>query len=372
MKVLITGITGQDGSYLAEQCLERGDQVFGLIRRTSTNNQWRLKKARKISETLNHMLDFPCFSLLKGDITDYTSVNRIIREVQPDQIYNLAAMSHVGDSFNQPLYTWQATAIGCLNVLESVRELGLNCKIYQAGSSEQFGSSYNERYVDGVLQKFQNEETEMSPRSPYAVAKTAAFQYSKLYRDSYGLFVSVGILHNHSSERRGEEFLTQKVIKWIKEYRKFLHNSVQSSCYEEFRDESITIERWWDNNRYWQRQEFPKLRLGNLSSYRDESYAPDMTRGMMLMLDQNKPDDFVLASGKSYSMEEFVQKAFNKAGLGDWKNYVVIDPQLYRPAEVDYLCGDATKAREVLGWEPKHNLDDIIEKMLSSTESDQT
>jgi len=327
MKAIIFGITGQDGSYLAELLIEKGYEVVGITRRVSVPTLNRI----------NHIL--PKIKIVEGDITDAFSVSNVIKEEEPDEIYNLAAQSHVGTSFKQPSLTWDVTAGGVLNILEAIRYSGIKdaIKFYQASSSEMFGKNYNLREGFAEMIKFQDEKTPFAPQSPYAIAKLAAHHLVRNYRDSYGIFACSGILFNHESERRGEKFVTRKITKWIGEF----------------------VASGMD-------KEFPTLRLGNLDAKRDWGHAEDYVRGMWQMVQHKTPDDYVVATGETYSVREFLDIAFKYVGIDDWENLVVIDPEFYRPAEVDYLLGIPTKAKRVLGWEPHISFEKLVERMVDS------
>src|SRR5437867_9892796 len=304
MKALITGITGQDGSYLAELLLSKGYEVFGVIRRSSSFNTGRLDQIYQDPHVPNAHLH-----LLYGDLNDASSLNKIIRTVRPDEIYNLGAQSHVRVSFDIPEYTAEITGVGTVRLLEAIRESGLTPRFYQASSSEMFGK---------VQEIPQRETTPFYPRSPYGVAKVYGHFITVNYRESYGMFCCSGILFNHESERRGKEFVTRKVT-----------------------DAAARIKLGLTK----------ELRLGNLDAKRDWGFAGDYVQAMWLMLQQDQPDDFVVATGETHSVRELVETAFERVGL-DWQRYVVQDPSLVRPAEVDLLIGDPTKARRVLGWQP--------------------
>ena len=327
MKAIIFGITGQDGSYLAELLIEKGYEVVGITRRVSVPTLNRI----------NHIL--PKIKIVEGDITDAFGVSNVIKEEEPDEIYNLAAQSHVGTSFKQPSLTWDVTAGGVLNILEAIRYSGRKdaIKFYQASSSEMFGKNYNLREGFAEMIKFQDEKTPFAPQSPYAIAKLAAHHLVRNYRDSYGIFACSGILFNHESERRGEKFVTRKITKWIGEF----------------------VASGMD-------KEFPKLRLGNLDAKRDWGHAEDYVRGMWQMVQHKTPDDYVVATGETYSVREFLDIAFKYVGIDDWENLVVIDPEFYRPAEVDYLLGIPTKAKRVLKWEPHISFEKLVERMVDS------
>jgi len=323
-KAIIFGVTGQDGSHLLDLLLSKGYEVIGVARRCSVDT----------SERIKNRLECPHFNLVHGDITDASSVMNILRNNENvDEIYNLAAQSHVGVSFKQPGLTWDITGKGCFNILQSIVDLGMfGSRFYQASSSEMFGDSYD---TDKDGQKVQNENTKFLPQSPYAIAKCAAHYAVRLFREAYGLHASAGILFNHEGERRGETFVTRKITKWIGDWHK----------------------TGYDKN-------FPKLRLGNLEAFRDWGYAGDYVRGMWLMLQQEQPDDYVICTGKTHTIREFLDCAFGHVGIEDWEEHVVIDPEFYRPAEVDYLRGDCSKAKEKLGWEPECNLEDLVKIMV--------
>ena len=303
-RVLITGITGQDGSYLAEYLLSKGYEVHGIIRRASTFNTSRINHIYRDPHNGDNQLH-----LHYGDMTDALSLNRIVCQIEPEDIYNLAAQSHVKVSFETPVFTSQVTAIGTLNLLEVIRNSNIDARIYQASSSEMFGSSPPP----------QNERTIFHPRSPYAVSKVFAYWITVNYRESYGMHACNGILFNHESPRRGETFVTRKITR-------ALANIVAGT------------------------QE--KLYLGNLEARRDWGFAPEYVAGMTKIIECTPADDFVLGSGHSYSVKEFLEFSFNYVNL-DWKNYVEIDPRYIRPSEVDALEADITKAKNATGWSPQ-------------------
>ena len=361
MKAIIFGITGQDGSHLADLLLAKGYEVVGVARRSSTDNTQRIK----------HLLGVDGFELVLGDITDSHSIMSILRENDDvNEVYNLAAQSHVAVSFKQPGLTWDITGKGCLNILQSMLELGMmNSKFYQASSSEMFGSSYD---TNRNQDKYQDENTKFLPQSPYAIAKCAAHYITKLYREGYGLHASAGILFNHEGSRRGETFVTRKITKWIGGFNRWMtSNGVTSSDLTYSQDD-------WDlptaihiggANRN-QNLYFPKLRLGNLEAFRDWGYAGDYVEAMWMMLQQDGPDDYVICTGETHTIREFLDVAFSHVGIDDWSEYVVQDPEFYRPAEVDYLRGDNQKAKESLGWEPKHSFEDLVKMMVESDTDD--
>lgn len=324
-KAIIFGITGQDGSHLADLLLLKDYYVVGVSRRASTDNTQRIK----------HILSNESFELVEGDITDAHSVINILKKHgDVDEIYNLAAQSHVAVSFKQPALTWDITGKGCLNILQSVVDLGINARFYQASSSEMYGKHYDITR-EGV--KYQNEETKFMPQSPYAIAKSAAHHMTRLFREAYGLHASAGILFNHEGERRGETFVTRKITKWIGDW----------------------VKSGRDPN-------FPKLRLGNLEAFRDWGYAGDYVEAMWMMLQQESPQDYVICTGETHTIREFLDVAFSHIGIDDWSNLVVQDPEFYRPAEVDYLRGDCSKANTVLGWTPRHSFQDLVKIMIDS------
>jgi GDPmannose 4,6-dehydratase len=310
-KALITGITGQDGSYLAELLLEKGYEVHGLVRRSSSFNTWRIDHIRG------------GLKLHYGDLVDQNSLVRTLESVAPEEIYNLAAQSHVKVSFEMPEYTTDVTAMGVLRVLDAVRELGLKTRVYQAGSSEMFGL---------VRETPQSETTPFYPRSPYGVAKVFGHWTAVNYRESYGIHVSNGILFNHESPRRGENFVTRKITMGLAAIKK---------------------------------GKARQLRLGNLDAKRDWGYAKDFVEAMWLVLQRDQPDDYVVATGETHSVREFLEEAFSYAGL-DWKEFVVVDPKYFRPAEVDFLQGDPTKARTVLGWKPRVSFKELVRLMVDA------
>ena len=315
-KALITGITGQDGSYLTELLLKKGYDIHGIVRRTSSINRSRLDP---IIDATNR----DRIHLIYGDLGDASSLAKIIRTVRPDEIYNLGAQSHVRVSFDIPEYTADITGLGTIRILEAIREAGVRPRFYQASSSEMFGK---------VAEIPQRETTPFHPRSPYAVSKVFAYWATVNYRESYNLYACNGILFNHESPRRGETFVTRKITRAIA----YIKAGLQQ-----------------------------KLYLGNLEAKRDWGYAREYVEAMWLMLQQEKPDDYVIATGETHSVREFCEEAFNCAGL-DWRDYVEIDQRYFRPAEVDLLVGDASKAKQQLGWEPKTRFKELIQLMVDA------
>jgi GDPmannose 4,6-dehydratase len=365
-KAIIFGITGQDGSHLADLLLEKDYQVVGVSRRTSTDNKLRI----------NHLLDDRNFIIEECDITDPHSVYWTLdKHDDAHEIYNLAAQSFVGVSFKQPGLTWDATAKGCLNILQSIVDLKLPARFYQASSSEMFGSAYTyevsnnrvdldlitdygkDTMINGFGLKYQDERTKFLPQSPYAIAKCAAHYMTRLYREAYGLHASCGILFNHEGPRRGEQFVTRKITKWI---GGFLEWCAKNDVSPQDVDDSNINDCLYITNDY-----YPKLKLGNIHASRDWGYAVDFCEAMWMMLQQGAPDDYVICTGETHTVEEFLVEAFSCVGL-QWHQYVTIDPELYRPAEVDFLKGNCEKAKKVLGWTPKHSFKDLVRIMVMS------
>ena len=311
MRALITGITGQDGSYLAELLLGMNYEVFGVVRRSSV----------KKFDRIEHLMDK--ITIMEGDLTDQSSLDSVIHAVRPDEVYNLAAQSFVPVSWNQPVLTGDVTGLGVIRILEAIRRHWPKAKFLQASSSEMFGK---------VRETPQTEKTPFHPRSPYGVAKVFGHGLTVNYRESYGMFACAAMGFNHESPRRGLEFVTRKVTHQVAKIKCGLAN---------------------------------KLTMGNLEAKRDWGFAGDYVRAMWMMLQQAEPDDFVLATGKTHSIRELLEVAFSTVSL-DWEQYVEIDPKLIRPAEVDILCGDATKAREKLGWEPEVSFEELITMMVKA------
>ena len=317
-RALITGITGQDGSYLSELLISKGYEVHGIIRRSSSFN----------TERIDHLYHDPHEKTVRlvlhyGDLTDGSSLRSIISQIQPTEIYNLGAQSHVRVSFDQPVYTVEADALGTLVLLEAIRDACPRARYYQAGSSEMFGK---------VRETPQKETTPFYPRSPYGCAKVFSHWQTVNYREAYGLFASNGILFNHESPRRGETFVTRKITRAATRIKEGLQET---------------------------------LYLGNLEAKRDWGFAGDYVEAMWLMLQQDEPDDFVVATGETYSVREFVQAAFSILGL-DWERYIRLDPRYLRPTEVDLLLGDNTKARKLLGWAPRVGFRQLVEMMVEA------
>jgi GDPmannose 4,6-dehydratase len=314
---LVTGITGQDGSYLAELLLKRGYRVHGLLRRSSSFNTQRLDGIYRDPHEAGVRLH-----LHYGDLSDSGALSNLIRDIAPDEVYHLGAQSHVKVSFETPEYTASTTGLGTVRILEAIRASGIRTRFYQASSSEMFGAAPAP----------QNEHTAFHPRSPYGVAKVFGYWTTVNYREAYGLFATNGVLFNHESPRRGETFVSRKVTRAVARIRARMQE---------------------------------KLYLGNLEARRDWGYAPEFVEAMFLMLQHEEPGDFVVATGESHTVREFVERAFARVGL-DWQQYVAIDPRYYRPAEVDELCGDASKARRVLGWQPKTTFAALVDLMVDA------
>ena len=312
MKALITGINGMDGSHLADLLLEKGYEVYGMERRTSSPN-------RTNTSHLEGKITF-----LHGDLTDQNSLVRCLKESEPNEVYNLGSQSFVGESWNTPEQTSDVTGLGVLRMLEAIREYGKEVRFYQASSSEMFG-----RMVENPA----TENTPFYPRSPYGVAKLYGHWITKNYRESYDMFACSGILFNHESERRGIEFVTRKITDGVAK----IHLGLQD-----------------------------KIILGNLDSYRDWGYSPDYCEAMWLMLQQDTPDDYVIATGETHSIREFLDVAFKHIGITEWDKYVGQDPRFMRPAEVDVLRGDSSKALSELGWKPKTSFRQLVEKMVKN------
>lgn len=317
-KALITGITGQDGSYLAELLLSKGYEVHGIVRRVSSFRTDRIGHIVPQHQQKEHLI------LHYGDLSDTSNLARLIERVVPDEVYNLGAQSHVRISFDVPLYTADIVGLGALRLLEAIRETRIQTRFYQASSSEMFGKT---REIP------QKETTPFHPRSPYGIAKVFGFWTTRNYRDAYGLHASNGILFNHESPRRGENFVTRKI--------------------------TISIAEILAGKR-------DKIYLGNLNAIRDWGYAPEYVEAMWRMLQQENPDDYVIATGQAHSVREFLAEAFKIAGISNWRKYVVIDKRYHRPTEVDYLIGDPSKARKKLGWKSQTSFKELVRIMLEA------
>ena len=342
-KAIIYGVTGQDGSYLSELLLSKEYTVYGITRRSSVDNTIRI----------NHLSNENNFNLVQGDVTDTSSIYRLLNEVQPDEVYNLAAQSNVGISFNQPLLTWNVTGQGCLNILEVIRQMGNRPRFYQASSSEMFGDQYN---LDNNREKYQDERTTFNPQSPYAIAKLAGHSAVSLYRRSYDLYACGGILFNHESERRGERFVTRKITKWIANFYNW--------CEFQGLDQDPRHFTYDEDFIHSRRESFPKLKLGNLDAKRDWGHAEDYVRAMWMMLQHDTPNDYVIATGKTHSVKEFLIQAFKCINIVEYENYVKIDQSLFRPSEVPILRGVPNKAKRIIGWEPEISFEGLVKRML--------
>lgn len=316
-KAFITGITGQDGSYLTELLLGKGYEVHGIVRRTSTVVRSRLETLLPEHQGKDLFLHY-------GDLADGSNIAHLLYTIQPDEVYNLAAQSHVRISFDIPVYTADVTGVGVVRLLEAIRDTGIKAKFYQASSSEMFGK---------VRETPQTELTPFYPRSPYGCAKAFAHHLTVNYRESYGIFACSGILFNHESPRRGENFVTRKITKGVAEIAQGTRE---------------------------------KLLLGNLDAKRDWGYAKEYVEAMWLMLQQPEPDDYVIATGETHSVEEFVKEAFRVIGIEDWQKYIGFDERYLRPAEVDLLIGDTAKAKKKLGWEPKVKFKELVQLMVEA------
>jgi GDPmannose 4,6-dehydratase len=317
-RALVTGITGQDGSYLAELLLQKGYEVHGIVRRSSSFNTERIDHLYRDP----HEKDVRLY-LHYGDLNDSSSLQTVIHKVRPTEVYNLGAQSHVRVSFDIPEYTGEITALGSVRLLEAIRETGNDCRYYQASSSELYGK---------VVETPQRETTPFHPRSPYAVAKAYAFYMTQNYREAYGMFATNGILFNHESERRGETFVTRKITRAVGRIK----HGLQKELY-----------------------------LGNLEAKRDWGHAKDYVEAMWLMLQQDEPDDFVVGTGETHSVREFLERAFSHVGL-DYQDFVKLDARYLRPSEVDLLLADPTKAKEKLGWSPKVTFEELVKRMVDS------
>jgi len=317
-RALVTGITGQDGSYLAEFLLSKGYEVHGIIRRSSSFNTQRLEHIYQDP----HQEDARLY-LHYGDLTDSSVLSRLLLDIEPDEIYNLGAQSHVRTSFDLPEYTAEVTGLGTVRLLEAMRETGVQPRFYQASSSELYGK---------VQEVPQSEATPFYPRSPYACAKAYAFHLTRNYREAYGLFAVNGILFNHESPRRGETFVTRKITRAVGRIRQGLQD---------------------------------KLYLGNLDARRDWGYAPEFVEAMWLMLQADTPEDYVIATGETHSVREFLEHAFRHVEL-DWERYIELDPRYERPTEVDLLIGDPRKAKRDLGWEPRVKFEELVQIMVDA------
>lgn len=349
---IVTGVTGQDGSYLAELLLGKGYRVVGLKRRTSTNTLSRIDCIK--SEN---------FLVEEYEISDSGSVYSVVEKYKPEEIYNLAAQSHVGTSFDQPDYTFQVNTIGVINFLEAIRRFSPDTKFYQASTSEMFGKNVDsdnsgilpiDSNQNAITENYQDEDTAFEPQSPYAAAKLASHHLVRNYREGYGIFGSCGILFNHESERRGENFVTRKITKWI--------GNLVEWCRSLEGGELIPKGDYL----YIGKNKFPKLRLGNIDAYRDWGHAEDYVNAMWLMLQQEEPDDYVVSTGEAFSVRDFLLEAFKYVDITNYEDFIVIDPKFYRPSEVGFLRGLPFKAEKMLGWSRKVSFKDLVHRMVES------
>lgn len=372
---LVTGAPGQDFSYMSELLLEKGYNVVGTCKYSSTDQNKRF-------EGLEHILEHENFTLETLDITDNTGCFNIIDRYKPDELYNLAAASHVGESFKNPISVFNINTIGVINLLEGIRQLSPETKMFHSSTSEMFGSNYTQDFEspdlcvikadadynavgnEEKMVKFQDERTPLEPNSPYAAAKVAAHNMMRIYRESYGLFTCCGITFNHGSPRRGEQFVTRKITKYVASLKKWL-DSNEPYCEPIFDNDNITLD-WKEGSGNSNSVVFPKLRLGNVDAVRDWSYAGDMVEGFYAMLQQEKPKDYVFASGSSFTVRDFLKAAFSKIGIANYNDYWVVDQQFFRPNEVEFLEGRSNCAKMELGWEPKVSFLQLVSKMVDS------
>jgi len=339
-RVLILGVSGQDGSFLAESCIKDGSEVYGMVRRTSTAN---------ISNLTNCLVEAN-FELVDGDMCDEVSLTKVINKIKPHEIYNLAGQSDVAVSFDQPIYTNDVNYLGVIRILEAIKNSGFNSRFYQAGSSEMFGNPLWTS-VDG--ETLLNEDTEFNPVSPYAISKLSAYHIVKQYRDSFNMFACTGILFNHESERRGEKFVTQKICSGFKKINEYYVEGIRQGAI-------ATLPHISENE---------KIHLGNLDAKRDWGYSPDYVEAMKLMLSNAEPRDYVIGTGETRSVREFVQICMDILKLpGKMEDYVTIDPRFFRPLEVNVLCADPSRAKEELGWTPETSFEQMVRKMLGVPE----
>lgn len=396
MLSIISGVTGQTGSYLAENLLDKGERVIGFSRRTAVHSTWRI----------DHLLRHSSFTYMEGDLTDQQFIWKLIADHKPDKFFNLAAQSHVHTSFTNPGSTFYIDFNGVLNILEAIRTLSPETRMYQASTSEMFGSNFtqkslvdnirvnklknilkaggplgkmdivwgpeasfesgdvpdthNIRLISGLHERFQNENTPFSPNSPYAIAKLAAHNLVRLYRESYGLKCCSGILFNHESPRRGDNFVTQKIIKWIVGFKKWYNPLFESGRFFEQDSQNRLYNSLCDKDG------FPKLRLGNLDASRDWGHAKDYAEAIDLILSAPKQDDYVVATGETHTIREFLDEAFGLIGITNWSDCVVIDPKFVRPCEVPFLCGKADKIKKELGWSPKTTFKELVKDMYEA------
>jgi GDPmannose 4,6-dehydratase len=352
---IITGVNGQDGSYLSELLLNKGYYVVGVVRRSSIGRYDRIE----------HLMREQNFKVVEGDICDPSSVHNLVREYKPHELYNLAAQSHVATSFEQPSYTFQVNAVGVLNILEAVRMNNPSTRVYQASTSEMFGSNYTERSYyhpdnaainegnPNIIYKFQDEDTPLDARSPYGVSKIAAHNLINNYKEAYGLYACSGILFNHESPRRGENFVTRKITKWLGGFVKWCNEGNMSYSNVNHPDYHIgTISN------------YPKLKLGNLEAQRDWGHAKDYVRAMWMMLQQDKPENFVIGTGETHTVGQFVKYACKAAGVIYTPGIVTVDPKFYRPSDVEFLKCNPARANKTLGWKPEITFKQLVKEMV--------
>lgn len=369
--ILITGVTGMDGAILAHQLIE-DNKVVGLHRRSSVNN------FQRIADIQNHSN----LELVEGDITDSLSVSGVISEYKPDWVFNTAAMSHVHTSFEQPTYTSMVNYMGVQYLLDAIRVYSPETRMLQCSTSEMFGNNYSQgcsiqyNEVGAAVKaeltrtpyigphtdlgvRYQDENTAFAPASPYAVSKVAAHHLCQLYRRAYNLHVNCSITFNHEHETRGENFVTRKITRWVAEFDKWRNQEFKTIGYLNIPDDTICYGKPRFGPIF-----FPKLRLGNLDAKRDWGYAEDYTEAFIKMLQQDKPGDYVIATGETHSVKEFLDVAFAEIGIEKWDDFVVVDPKFYRPEDVHYLLGDASKARRELGWKPRVGFTELVQMMV--------
>jgi GDPmannose 4,6-dehydratase len=339
-KAVVSGI-GQDASYLSELLLSKDYEVWAIARRSTIPKY----------DNIEHLIDNPNFHVVEGDLTDPSSMRKIVDDVKPDEFYNTAAMSHVKTSFEQPALTFAVNTVGVLNILEAIRECSKKTRFISFNTSEMFGNNYS---VNSIGMKFQNEDTSFAPRSPYGVSKLAAHELIKVYRESYNLWTSSVIMFNHESERRGHNFVTRKITRWLGQfYAKYLVDNQADTIHRLFPSYPVEL------------PDREKLRLGNVKAYRDFGYAMDYMEAVWLIMQQEEPETYVLSTGETHTIEDFLDLAFKTVDERlDWRDYVVIDQAFYRPNEVDYLCGSSRKIRQKLNWKPKVTFEKLVERMV--------
>lgn len=367
---LIFGVTGQAGSYLSELLLEKDYNVIGVHRRTSTNT----------FERIQHLIGNNDFNLVEGDITDPLSVSGIFNQYKPDLCFNTAAQSHVHTSFEQPTYTFLVNTVGVQYILDSIRLYSPKTRLLQFSTSEMFGNNCSIT-IDKTLEsnqidkdgnpiiycvkskavEYQNENTPFAPASPYAASKVASHYLVKNYREAYGIFASTAMTFNYESPRRGETFVTRKITKWIGKYKNWRNQHRNQPIY--FENDLLTMNGYIYTNAY-PFSKFYKLRLGNINTFRDWGHCQDYCKAFYGILQQDKPNDFVISTQETHSIKDFLTIAFNEIGISNWQDYIVIDPKFYRPSDVKYLLGDSSKIRKQLGWKPKTSFKQLVQQMV--------